>query len=49
MEPVGAELKKGAWVIRHQCALCGFERKNKTVPEDNFDVILKIFATSGTR
>lgn len=45
MEPVGAELKNGEWVIRHRCVVCGFERKNKTVPEDNFDVILKISVT----
>jgi len=48
MEPVSAELKNGEWVIRHRCVQCGFERRNKTVPGDNFDVILQISATSGT-
>jgi len=42
MEPVGVELKKGVWVIRHRCVLCGFERKNRTTSEDNFDTILRI-------
>lgn len=42
MEPVAAELKNGEWVIVHRCTLCGFERKNKTVPEDNFDAIMEI-------
>jgi len=42
MEPIGAEQKNGAWVILHRCVKCGFERKNKTVPEDDFDVMLRI-------
>ena len=42
MEPVGTELKNGGWVIRHRCVKCGFERKNKAVSEDNFDVLLQI-------
>ncbi len=42
MEPIDAELKKGEWVILHRCVICGFERKNKTVPDDDFDAILKL-------
>lgn len=45
MEPMGAELKNGEWAILHRCVKCGFSRKNKTVPEDNFDVILHISST----
>jgi hypothetical protein len=41
MEPIGAELKSGEWIIRHRCVSCGFERKNKTVPGDDFDAILQ--------
>lgn len=43
MEPVAAVRKNGAWVILHRCTSCGFERKNKTVPEDDFDALLRIF------
>jgi rubrerythrin len=42
MEPTGAELKKGTWVISHRCTKCGFERKNKTAPDDDFNTILQI-------
>lgn len=41
MEPVGTKLEKGEWIIFHRCVTCGFERKNKTVPDDDFDAILK--------
>lgn len=42
MKPVSIELKNGEYVVLHRCIVCGFERKNKTIPEDNFDVIIKI-------
>ena len=42
MEPVDVEIKKGVYVIVHQCKKCGFVRKNKTNPEDNFNAILEI-------
>ena len=42
MEPIGTELKKGEYIILHHCVACGFERKNKTMPEDSFDVIMEL-------
>jgi RNHCP domain len=42
MEPIGIDSKKGKYVILHKCVKCGYERKNKTIDDDNFDTILKI-------
>lgn len=42
MEPIGVELVGGKYVILHRCVQCGFERKNKVAPNDNFDTILKV-------
>jgi hypothetical protein len=42
MEPVGVETKRGGYIILHRCAVCGFERKNKTLEADNFDAIIQI-------
>jgi rubrerythrin len=47
MEPIGAELKNGAWVIIHRCQKCGFVRKNKVGPEDNFDKVVEASAKGG--
>ncbi len=42
MKPVGA-LKRGEdYFITQQCQICGFERKNKLLPEDNFEALLKL-------
>jgi len=46
MEPMGAKLKNGEWVIAHRCVACGFERHNKAVPGDDFEVILHVSATT---
>jgi hypothetical protein len=45
MEPVGIEQTHGYIIILHRCLKCKFERKNKTLPEDNFD---KIIALTGS-
>ncbi|MGD0977057.1 MAG: RNHCP domain-containing protein [Minisyncoccia bacterium] len=42
MEPVGIELKSGEYTILHRCVSCGFEKRNKTSKDDNFDVILRL-------
>jgi hypothetical protein len=42
MEPVGVEIKGGEYAILHHCILCGLEKRNKTLKEDNFDVILQL-------
>lgn len=42
MEPVSVETKRGEYVLLHRCVKCGFERRNKTTPGDNFEAILEI-------
>jgi len=42
MEPMEIELKHGESIIIHRCINCKFIRKNKTVPEDDFNEILKL-------
>jgi hypothetical protein len=42
MEPVSI-LKKGReFIINHKCVLCGKEKPNKAVKEDNFQTIIQI-------
>jgi rubrerythrin len=40
MKPISVEIKSGEYILTQKCEKCGFEKKNKTVPEDNFEVIL---------
>jgi len=42
MEPVSVEAKGREYTILHQCVKCGFERKNKTAKNDDFNNILQI-------
>ena len=42
MEPVSVEFKGGEYIILHRCVSCGFEKRNKTTKDDNFDAILKL-------
>ena len=42
MESVGIDSKKGNYVILHKCTKCGYEKRNKTLEQDNFDKILKV-------
>jgi rubrerythrin len=49
MEPIGAIKKGKGYVITHQCKKCGFERINKLLPEDNFDMLLHISKKLGDK
>jgi rubrerythrin len=42
MKPVEVTTKGDNYVILHRCQKCGFERKNKTVEKDNFDIFPNI-------
>lgn len=42
MKPIGIEMKKGDYIIIHECIDCGHIKKNKRAPEDNFDTIVEI-------
>ncbi|MBT3730220.1 RNHCP domain-containing protein [bacterium] len=42
MEPVSIETEKDEHIITHRCQICGHEKRNKTVQEDNFEKIIEI-------
>jgi hypothetical protein len=42
MEPIGIEQSHNEYIILHRCTKCKFERKNKTAPEDNYNLIIKL-------
>ena len=42
MEPIGIEQNHGEYIIIHKCQRCGKIHRNKSVPEDNFDQIIKL-------
>ncbi len=44
MEPIGVTKKGAEYVIAHKCVICGFEKPNKAVKEDNFQMIVQISA-----
>lgn len=46
MKPTGVLLKQGDHIVIHECVKCGQERKNKTTPQDNFDIIIELSAPS---
>ncbi len=42
MEPIGFGIKQRAYILFHQCTICGIIKKNKASKDDNFDAILKL-------
>ncbi len=44
MEPVRVEKKTKEYTIIHKCEKCGFEKPNKAVPEDNFQMLVQVSA-----
>jgi hypothetical protein len=42
MKPISVIKTKGDFSIIHQCEKCGFEKKNKLAPEDNFDEVVRL-------
>jgi rubrerythrin len=46
MEPIAIERQKDGYRIKFRCTLCGMERWNKSAPEDDFDMLLKIAKAS---
>ncbi len=47
MEPVGMEVKSGGYILIHRCAQCGYEKRNKSAPEDDFEAILALASQAG--
>lgn len=44
MEPAGVVQDSSEWVIAHRCIFCGFSRRQKTNPRDNFTVLVELAA-----
>lgn len=44
MEPIRVEKKGKEYTIIHKCVKCGFEKPNKAVKEDDFQMIIQISA-----
>lgn len=42
MKPISIEFKGGEYNILHRCILCGFEKRNKTSKDDDFNSILQL-------
>src|SRR6185369_16733546 len=42
MEPMKMEVKKGDYIILHQCQKCGAKKRNKAAPEDCFTELVKL-------
>lgn len=42
MKPVGLELEKDVYKIRHLCLKCGIIRCNKTAPADDFNKLIEL-------
>jgi len=42
MEPAGIEGSGDRQAIVHRCVVCGYEKRNRTAPEDDFDAILGV-------
>ena len=47
MKPIAVELNKGDYIIIHHCVKCGFEKRNKTSGDDNFEAILQLSPIRG--
>jgi hypothetical protein len=43
MGPVSIDVKRGQYLILHRCTKCGFEKRNKSAPDDDFEAILAIY------
>ena len=42
MKPIGAEMKRGEYIIHYQCTKCGYRHKVKAASKDDFEEILKL-------
>jgi len=42
MEPAIVEIEAGESVLTHRCATCGHEKRNKVVPEDDYEKVLDV-------
>ncbi len=45
MKPIKLEQEKGCFVVTHECTQCGYMKRNKLSPEDNFDNLIQALKT----
>ena len=45
MEPVGLELEKSAYRIKHRCQTCGLVTRCKSAPEDDIKALMALSET----
>jgi hypothetical protein len=46
MKPIGIIKKGSEYTILHKCTVCGFEKPNKAVKNDNFQMIVQVSTES---
>lgn len=44
MEPVRIEWESDGYQILHHCLVCGHEKRNQAVPEDDFETLVAVAA-----
>jgi len=49
MEPIRVEVKNREYTIIHKCEICGVEKPNKAVEDDNFDMLVQISAENAKK
>jgi rubrerythrin len=45
MKPVAVDIERDEYIIIHRCENCGATKRNKTVPNDNFEAIVALTKT----
>lgn len=48
MAPVAVSQKRDDFFLLHRCTQCGFERPNRSAPEDSFDALLALSRQQAT-
>lgn len=49
MKPVAVEKKGEQYRIIHTCTVCGHQKKNKTAPNDAFEVLVTLSSLNGEK
>jgi rubrerythrin len=42
MKPIMVEMEKQEYILTHQCEKCGYTKRNKLSPDDDFDEVTNI-------
>lgn len=49
MKPIDLELEKQEYILTHMCEKCGYTKRNKLSPDDDFDAALMVARARGGR